>query len=100
MKRSIGIKIVWLKLDYSKTIHKNYGFTLIEMMIMIALIDIPAPSPSDEEFGTERLAALLEARGEPLEVSRRIYRAVRAHQATNLFEDDLTFMVVERAICL
>jgi len=29
-------------LDYRKTIHKNYGFTLIEMMIVIAIIAIPA----------------------------------------------------------
>jgi len=42
MKRSIGMKIVSLKLDYGKAIHKNYGFTLIEVMIAIALIAILA----------------------------------------------------------
>ncbi len=35
-------KLYNLKLDYRKTIHKNYGFTLIEMMIAIAIIAIPA----------------------------------------------------------
>lgn len=36
-------------------------------------------------------------KGSPLDRTRAFYRAVREHQATNLFDDDLTFMVAERA---
>lgn len=59
---------------------------------------VEAGNPSEEEFGIERLAGLHRSReGSPLDLTRTIYRAVREHQATNLLEDDLTFMVVERA---
>ncbi len=59
---------------------------------------VEAASPSDQEFGTQRLADLWHGRTEsPMALTRSIYWAVREHQATSLLEDDLTFIVVERS---
>jgi sigma-B regulation protein RsbU (phosphoserine phosphatase) len=59
---------------------------------------VEAPSPSGEEFGTARLAELPRRRGDsPMDLARVIYRAVRKHQATNLLQDDLTFVLVDLA---
>ncbi|MDH3254169.1 MAG: serine/threonine-protein phosphatase [Acidobacteriota bacterium] len=75
-------------------------FRLDESDVLLLFTDglVEARSPSDEEFGTQRLAGLRQARKEsPMDLTRSIYWAVREHQATSLLEDDLTFMVVERS---
>ncbi len=59
---------------------------------------VEAGSPSGEEFGLRRVADLWQDHGEsPLDLTRSIYGAVREHQTKKLFEDDLTFLVAERA---
>lgn len=58
---------------------------------------VEAASPDGEEFGTERLAQLRIGQDRtPLDLTRVIYWAVREHQGTDLLEDDLTFLVIER----
>ncbi len=60
---------------------------------------VEAKSPDEEEFGTDRLAEIGRRRsGSPMDLTRAIYRAVREHQTTSLLDDDLTYMVVERAV--
>jgi len=59
---------------------------------------VEATDPAGEEFGSERLAELRLAPGQsPMDLVRTFYRAVRAHQASNLFEDDLTLVVAAPA---
>lgn len=58
---------------------------------------VEATSPEGEEFGIRRVAELWQGRTEsPMDLTRSIYRATRAHQDTRLFDDDLTLMVVDR----
>ncbi len=60
---------------------------------------VEASSPDEEEYGTDRLAEVVRRRsGSPTDLTRAIYRAVRDHQATSLLDDDLTYMVIERAV--
>jgi sigma-B regulation protein RsbU (phosphoserine phosphatase) len=75
-------------------------FELDESDVLCLFTDglVEARSPSDEEFGTQRLAKLRQAvKGSPMDLTRAIYWAVREHKATSLLEDDLTFMVIERS---
>ncbi len=59
---------------------------------------VEAKNPDEEEFGTDRLVEVGRAwSGSPMELTRAIYWAVREHQTTSLLDDDLTFLVVERA---
>lgn len=59
---------------------------------------VEATDPAGEEFGLARLTDLRRRFDDsPLAFTRLIYHSVREHQSTKLFEDDLTFMVLERA---
>lgn len=59
---------------------------------------VEATNEADEEFGSDRVAAILRERGGlPMDWTRRLYRGVREHQASRLFEDDLTFLAARRA---
>jgi sigma-B regulation protein RsbU (phosphoserine phosphatase) len=54
---------------------------------------LEARSPAEEEFGVERIASVLSStEGEPLDLSRAMYRQVRQYQDTGLLDDDLTFL--------
>lgn len=76
-------------------------FELDEKDVLCLFTDglVEAKSPEDEEFGTDRLAEIVRCRsGSPMDLTRAIYWAAREHQTTSLLDDDLTFMVVERAV--
>lgn len=76
-------------------------FELDESDVLCLFTDglVEAKSPDDEEFGTDRLAEIGRRRsGSPMDLTRAIYWAVREHQTTSLLDDDLTYMVVERAV--
>jgi len=79
---------------------KEKQFRLAEGDALCLFTDglVEAGDPSGREFGTQRVGDLWRDRFEsPLALTRSIYRAVREHQATRLFEDDLTIMVAQRS---
>lgn len=76
-------------------------FELDETDVLCLFTDglVEARSPDEEELGTDRLAEIVRRRsGSPMDLTRAIHWAVREHQSTRLLDDDLTYMVVERAV--
>ena len=75
-------------------------FELDENDVLCLFTDglVESKNPDEEEFGTDRLAeTLVLESGSPMHLTRAIYSAVKQHQTTSLLDDDLTYMVIERA---